>query len=110
FNKGTAGLGHFGTVDGHKTMHVNTGWLAETRTFQHGRPEQAMEVGDILADKMIQLSVSTFVPEAVKVHTIGITVVFKAGHVANRRIYPYVEVFAGCIGNFKTKVGRITAD
>ena len=92
-------------------MYVDRSRLAEACTFQHGRPEQGMEVDDILADKVIQLGTGARVPEGVKAQFgAAAAEVLEAGHVADRRVQPDVEVLAGLAWNLKAEVGSITAD
>ena len=109
-DKGAAGLRHLGAVDGDKAVHVQGGGLAETGAFQHRRPEQAVEVDDVLADKVIQLGVAVRRPVAVEVETMLIAVVLEAGHVADRRIQPDIEVLAGVAGNLEAEVGCLAGD
>ena len=110
FNECTAGLGHFRAVYCHESVNVHTGRFTETGTFQHGRPEQAVEIRNVFTDEMIQLCVGVFVPEIVKVNVILITEILETGHVTNRRIYPHIKEFVRCARNFKTKIRCIAAD
>lgn len=43
-------------------MNEQVGRLTEVAAFQHGRPEQAVEVDDVFTDKVIQLGARVFVP------------------------------------------------
>ena len=70
-----------------------------------------MEVDNILADKVVHFTLGVFVPVLVEVQTFGaVAQVLESRHVADRRIQPDVEVFAGLTRNLKTEVGRITGD
>ena len=71
-DKGAARLGHLGTVDGDKTVSVNRRGRAVFRCAQHGRPEQGVEVDDVLADKVVQLGAGILVPVFVEVQTGGL--------------------------------------
>nr|GFD50727.1 hypothetical protein [Tanacetum cinerariifolium] len=77
----------------------------------HRRPEQRMEIDDVLADEVIQLGGRVLVPERVEVQRRrAIAQVFEAGHVADRCIQPDVEVFAWLVGDFKTEIRRVAGD
>ena len=91
-------------------MHIQRCWLAEAGAFQHGRPEQAVEVDDVLADKVIQLGIAVRCPVAVEVEAVLVAVMLEAGHVANRRIQPDIEVLARVAGNLEAEVGRLAGD
>ena len=54
FNKGAARLGHFRAVHRHIAVNKQVGRLAEVAAFQHGRPEQAVEVNDIFTRKLVE--------------------------------------------------------
>jgi len=69
-----------------------------------------VKIDDVFADKMVQLGVAVFTPKFVKIQTLLVAQVFKAGHVADRRIQPNVKIFARRIGDFKTEIRRIAAD
>ena len=110
-DEGAAGLGHFLPVNGQVTMHIDAGRLAKACAMQHGRPEQGVEVDDVLADEMVQFSPGVGSPEGVKVEfRAACAQVLEAGHVADRGVEPDVEVLAGFAGNLEAEVGGITAD
>ena len=44
-------------IDRKEAVRVDTGGLAETGTVQHRRPEQRMEIDDVLANEVIQLGI-----------------------------------------------------
>ncbi len=92
-------------------MHVDGGRLAEARAFEHRRPEQGVEVDDVLADEMVQLGAGVLVPEGVEVQFREARAeVLEAGHVADRRIEPDIEVLARLVGNLEAEIGRIAGD
>ena len=62
FNKGAARLGHLCAVHRHIAMNKQVGRLAEVAAFQHGRPEQAVEVNNIFTDEVVQLGGGVFLP------------------------------------------------
>src|SRR3546814_2097463 len=49
-----AALAHLGAVDRQIAVDVQRGWRAEARTVQHCRPEQTVEIDDVLADEVMQ--------------------------------------------------------
>ncbi len=69
-----------------------------------------MEVDDIFTDKVIQLGFAVFVPVMIKVYIFSVAQIFKAGHIANRRIQPHIKILARRIGYFEAKVGGVAAD
>ncbi len=110
-DEGAAGLGHLLPVDGQVAVHVHPGGLAEAGAFQHGRPEQGVEVDDVLADEVVQLGGGVLAPEGIEVQLRATGAeILEAGHVADRRVQPDVEILARLAGDFEAEVGRITTD
>ena len=111
-DKGAARLGHLRAVDRHVAVHEQVGRLTELAAFQHRRPEQAVEVDDVLADKVIQLGRGVFLPVFVEAGGVAALVaqVLEGAHVADRRVQPDVEVFARRVRNFEAEVRRIAGD
>ncbi|MOA31459.1 hypothetical protein D3C78_1526190 [compost metagenome] len=66
-DESAARFGHLGAVHRHIAVHEQIGRFAEVTAFQHRRPEQAVEINDVLADKVIQLGGGVLAPELVKV-------------------------------------------
>ncbi|MNH12007.1 hypothetical protein D3C79_715380 [compost metagenome] len=92
-------------------MHVDLGRLAETRPFQHGRPEQAVEVGDVLADEVIELGVGVCLPVAVEVDVAALVAqVLERRHIADGGIQPDVEVLARGARDLEAEVGGVAGD
>ena len=112
FNKGAARLGHLRAVHRHIAMNKQVSRLAEVAAFQHGRPEQAVEVNDIFTDEVVQLGGGIFLPVFIEAGGVAAFVaqILEGTHVANRRVQPDVEIFARCVRNFKTEVRRIAGD
>ena len=110
-DEGAARLGHLLAVHGQVAVHVQRGRLAVAGAFEHGRPEQRVEVDDVLADEVVQLGAGVLAPERVEVQ-LGTprAEVLEAGHVADRRVQPDVEVLAGSVGNLEAEVRRVTRD
>ncbi len=106
FNEGTARLGHLRAVYCDIPVNEQVSRFAEVAAFQHGRPEQAVEVDDIFTDEMIQLSIGVFLPVLIKAGGVATFVaqVFERTHVTNWRIQPDIKILTRRIWNFKTEV------
>ena len=78
--------------------------------MQHGGPEQGVEVNDVLADEVVQLGLGVRIPVGVEIQPFAVAKVFEAGHVADRRIQPDIEVFAGFTGDLEAPVGRVAGN
>ncbi|SSK54793.1 Uncharacterised protein [Klebsiella pneumoniae] len=93
-------------------MHEQVSRLTEVAAFQHRRPEQAVEVDNVFADKVIQLGRRIFLPVFVEAGGVAALVaqVLEGAHVADRRVQPDVEIFARRVGNFEAEVRRIAGD
>ena len=50
-------LGHLGAIHHQKPMSINSGRHSHAGAHQHCRPKQGVEVDDVLANKMINLSI-----------------------------------------------------
>ncbi len=109
-DEGAARLRHFLTVHGQKTVAMHGGRLAEAGAGQLGRPEQDVEIGDVLADEMMDLGGAVRPPEIVETQTGAVAEVLEAGHVADRCIQPDVEILAGRVGDFEAPVRRVAGD
>jgi len=106
-----AGLGHLLPVHGEKAVHEHRRRFAETGAVQHGGPEQAVEIDDVLADEVVELGGGPGAPEAVEVQPRrAVAQVSEAGHVPDRRVEPDVEVLAGVVGDLEAEVGCIPGD
>src|SRR5699024_4864788 len=91
-------------------MHEHTVRQAQLGAIEHGGPEQTVEVNDVLTNKVVQLGGGILVPKLIKIYAVVIAIVLKTRHITNGCIQPHIKVFAWLIWNFKTKVGRFTAD
>jgi len=58
FDEGAARFAHFFAVHGEEAVAVHAARLAVARAFEHGRPEEHMEVGDVFADEVVELGVA----------------------------------------------------
>src|SRR3546814_9175682 len=52
-DESAAALAHLGAVDRQIAVDVQRGWRAESRTVQHCRPEQTVEIHDVPADGVV---------------------------------------------------------
>ncbi len=78
--------------------------------MQHGRPEQRVEVADVLADEVVQFDVAVDLEERVDIETLRIAERLQAAEVADRRIEPDIEILAGMAGDLEAEVGRVARD
>ncbi|MNB92829.1 hypothetical protein D3C75_399410 [compost metagenome] len=111
-NERPARFGHLRAVDRHVAVDEQVGRLAEVAAFQHRWPEQAVEVDDVLADKVIQLGGGVFLPVLFKADGVAALVaqVLERTHVADWRIQPDVEIFARRVRDFEAEVRCIAGD
>ena len=110
FYESAATLGHLVAVYREEAVGVDRGGRAQARGVQHGRPEQAVEIDDVLADKVVQLGVAALLPVGVEGVAGALTVVLEAGDIAYGGIQPHVEILAWLSRDFEAEVGRIAAD
>ncbi len=92
---------------------MHRGGLAIAGAFQQRRPEQRVEVQDVLADEVMQLDRAPGVPGLVEGCCRlprSLQPVPVAGHVADRSIYPDIEVLVVRAGDAETEVGRVARD
>ena len=81
----------------HVIGHLKAGFL------EHGRPKQRVEVNDVFADKVPDLSIFVF-PVRVERLAVAITPVLRRRDVADRRVHPDVEIFIGISRNLEAKI------
>ena len=109
-HEGAARLAHLGAVHGQVAVDVQAGRRAVAGTVQHRRPEQAVEVDDVLADEVVQLGGGTGAQMRFEVLADPAAQSLEAGQVADRRVQPDVEVLARLAGNLETEVRCIARD
>ena len=109
-DEGASGLRHFGAIDRHITVDVQTRRCAMSRTMQDRRPKQPMKIHDVLADEVMHLSRTIRSQIRIKVQTLLLSQRLERTQVTNRRVEPHIDVLANGARNFETEVGRITAD
>ena len=85
--------------------------MAEVGPGEHGGPEQAVEVDDVLADEVMHLGLAVGLPEIVELEPLGaLAEVLEARHVADRRVHPDVEVLVLRSRDVEAEVGCVAAD
>jgi hypothetical protein len=113
---GAAALAHLLAADGDEAVHVDAVGHLAAAELQHRRPEQGVEVGDVLADEvdLLDRRVGQELVErarlAVRLRAALVEVVLQRREVADRRVEPDVEVLAGRVGDLDAEVGRVAAD
>ena len=109
-NKGAARLGHLLAIDGQKAVRVDGRGQAEAGAAQHRRPEEGVEVENVLADEVIQLGLAALAPEIVKLELGLRAQVLETCHVADRRIQPHVEILSRGIRNLEAEIRSVARD
>ena len=77
---------------------------------QFGRPEQRVEVEDVLADEVVELGARIGPEPVVEVEAVAVAQVPERAHVADRRVEPDVVVLARRIGDLEAEIGRVARD
>ena len=98
-------LGHLFAAHGQKTVDVDLGRQAESGHFQHARPEQRVEVGDVLANEVMDFRLLA-APPIVVLLAVPIAPLLGRPDVSDRRIKPHVPVVAGTVGNLEAEIRR----
>ena len=106
---GAAALAHLLAADRDEAVHEHVVGRLAAAEVQHRRPEQRVEVGDVLADE-VHLLDRRVGHEGVEVAAGLAEVVLQRGQVADRRVEPDVEVLARRVGDLDAEVGRVAAD
>src|SRR3546814_11026260 len=77
---------------------------------QHRRPEQAVEVDDVLADEVVQLGLAAGRKVLEEVRAVAFAQRLEAAQVADRRVQPDVQELARVAGDLEAEVGRVARD
>ena len=80
------------------------------RELEHRRPEQRVEVHDVLPDEVVLLGRRAGLHPFVEVQTALGAQVLEAGVVTDRGVEPHVEVLARCAGDLEAEVRRVARD
>ena len=115
---GAARLGHLLAGEGDEAVHVHVVRDAVERAgeLEHRRPEQGVEVDDVLADEVDLLGVAggeellEGPALAVLLRLPGVEVVLERGEIADRRVEPDVEVLARRVRDRDAEVGLVARD
>src|SRR5690606_14934437 len=97
-------------VHGQVAVDVQPGGGPQAGALQHRRPEQAVEVDDVLADEVVHLGGAAGGGEGVVVQALALAEGLEAGEVADRRVDPDVQVLARVAGDLEAEVGRVAGD
>ena len=112
----SARFGHLFAGDGEESVHEDVVGRVHAGKLQHGRPEQRMEVDDVLADEMhlpvrpLRILTGLRVDEGIEVQTALLAQRLQRGQVAHRGVQPHVEVLARRIRDGNAEVGLIARD
>ncbi|CPJ77815.1 Uncharacterised protein [Bordetella pertussis] len=107
---GAAALGHLLAADGDETVHIQLVGRLAPGELQHRRPEQRVEVNDVLADEVHLLGRAGRVEQRVEVQALGRAIGFQRGQVAHRRVQPDIEILARRVGNLDAEIGGVARD
>ena len=78
--------------------------------MQHGGPKQRVEVADVLADEMVQLSFAIGRKVRRHVESAPFAQRLETAEIADRGIEPDIKIFSGVAGNLEAEIGRIARD
>ena len=112
----SARLGHLFAGDGEESVHEDVVGRVHAGKLQHGRPEQRVEVDDVLADEMhltvrpLRILTSLRIDEGIEVQAALLAQRLQRGQVAHRGVQPHVEVLARRIRDGNAEVGLIARD
>ena len=112
-DEGAPGLRHLGAVDGDEAVDEDRVGRAVAGAGQHRRPEEGVEIDDVLADEVVELPVAAGPPPSVEVEALVMGApaqVEEARHVTDGGVEPDVEILAGVAGNFEAEIGGVAAD
>ena len=90
-------------------MHEHIVRYFQARKMQHRRPEQCMEIRDVLADEMVLLG-RRIGHEGIEVAAGLAEIILQRREVADRRVEPDIEVLARRIRDFNAEVRCVAAD
>ena len=99
------------SVDRDESVHIDVvgNAVGSACKVQHRRPEQRMEINDVLADKVNLLGIGRR-KRFHKIHPVFLAIGFKACKVPDGGIEPDIKVLSRSIGNFDTEIRGIARD
>ncbi len=106
---GAAALAHLLAADRDEAVHMDMARRLAAAEVQHRRPEQRVEVGDVLADE-VHLLDRRVGQIGVEVAAAAVEPGLQRREVAHRRVEPDIEVFARRVGDLDAEVRRVAAD
>ena len=114
-DEGAPALRHLLAVHGEETVAEDRARHAEPGPVEARGPEQGVEVGDVLADEVVDLGGAVLRPEVVEAELAALrpdpaAQVLEARHVADGRVQPDVEVLARPVRDLEAEVGRVARD
>jgi hypothetical protein len=109
-HEGAARLRHLLAVHGQEPVRVHGRGLPEASALERRRPEQRVEIEDVLADEVVQLVAAVRLPPVLEIQPCPGAVVGEGGHVTDRRVEPDVEILARRIRDLETEVRRVARD
>ena len=108
---GAARLRHFVARDGDEAVYVDVVGRLVARKFQHRRPEERVEVDDVLADEVDHLGAAARLHESLEIEPLALAVILQAGEIADRCVEPHVQVLlVRDIGHADAEVRRVARD
>jgi hypothetical protein len=99
-----------------EAVHEDVGGCPAPGKSQHRRPEQRVEIHDVLADEVVLFDrrIGHELVEALRVaercRRTGIEVMLQCREIADRRIEPHVEILAWRVRNLDAEVRRVARD
>ncbi len=108
-HRDAARLGHLLARQLQEAVHVDVVGHLALGELERRRPEERVEVDDVLADEMdlLHLGVGEVL---VEIQALLAQVVLERGEVADGGVEPHVEVLAGGAGDLDAEVGRVARD
>ena len=86
-------------------MDVDLRRQAESGRLQHRRPEERVEIRDVLADEVVDLG-RRAAPPVVETLAVAVAPLPGRGQVADRGVEPHVPVIARTVGNLEAEIRR----
>ena len=102
-NERPTSLGHFFAIHSEEPMNVDFFRQAQPRRFQHGGPEQRVEIGNVFPDKMMNFG-ARILPPVIQLFPMLLAPFGGRADIPDRSVKPDVPVIARAIGNFKAEI------
>src|SRR3954468_8139979 len=95
-------LRHLFAIDGEETVDVNLFWQVVSGRLQHSRPEQCVEICNVLTNEVVDFAIGG-TPPIIELLAPALAPLLRRCHVADRRIKPYVPIVTGTVRDFETE-------